>query len=196
MTWENPAQPKTNLHRSCGVLACIACQLRCLHFSPGTSYTLRCLDKEDEEWICPSLPFPYCIWEIPEKSLSKVLLGMFAALSQQPLPLLGPYPATHWAILESTPCSLARRGHGEWALTKEEKFLLPDRSFTGAQMQPPGWNNITIQKGATEKDPVPIGNCPASSSLAKGGKKVASGWFYPVWITKSEPNSNNLPRPT
>lgn len=94
--------------------------------------------EEEEEWNCPSMPFPWNIWESPENSLSEAVLRMCAPLSQQPPSSLSPYPTPTWAILEDTPCGLARRGHGEWAITEKENFLFPIRSLTRAWTQPHG----------------------------------------------------------
>lgn len=46
-----------------------------------------------------------------------------------------------------------------------------------------------------EKDPVPLGNCPASSYLAKERQEDARDFFFPAWATNSEPKPSNLARP-
>lgn len=40
------------------------------------------------------------------------------------------------------------------------------------------WNNIIIKKDVMEKDPVPLGNCPASSYLAKEWQEDARDFFF------------------
>lgn len=68
----------------------------CMHCLPAWKppflsqirHTLRCLGKGDEEWICLLLPFPYCTWETPEKTLSEAVLGMFLPSASNCYPCL------------------------------------------------------------------------------------------------------------
>lgn len=179
--------------------------------------------EEEEEWNCPSMPFPWNIWESPENSLSEAVLRMCAPLSQQPPSSLSPYPTPTWAILEGTPCDLARRGHGEWAITEKENFLFPIRSITRAWTQPHGakpgetgndrsrrdqgstLKQYHHQEGCNGERSCPLGKLPSLFLPSKRKAGRCKRFFFlflffifflnPAWATNSEPKPSNLARP-